>query len=116
MGLYEEGADKEGEHEKHKKKDFKKGKGKPQEPKSEEIKENVSGCCQGVNGVSCCQVPPANSEAKPKEACGSHGSKNLNCLSAWVGKWEQSDILMGAAVVGAVATVAVAYSFYRRSG
>lgn len=33
-----------------------------------------------------------------------------------MGKWEQSDVLTAVGVVAAVATVAVAYSFYKRSG
>ncbi|GMH23916.1 hypothetical protein Nepgr_025759 [Nepenthes gracilis] len=78
-------------------------------------KGNVSGCCQGANGVvSCCQdgTPRMNGEAPGRDV----KPKFLGPSKAWLGKWEQSDILMAAAVVGAAATVAVAFSFYKRSG
>ncbi|XP_010528220.1 PREDICTED: altered inheritance of mitochondria protein 32-like [Tarenaya hassleriana] len=66
----------------------------------------TGGCCQGVNGVSCCQGE--NPEpAKKKETCKPPG---------WFRSLEKDEVFLAAAVVGAVATVAVAYSFYRRSG
>ncbi|KAM1428548.1 hypothetical protein ACFX2I_044858 [Malus domestica] len=40
----------------------------------------------------------------------------LGKLSSLIGNWEQIDVLAVAAVVGAVASVVVAYIFYRRSG
>lgn len=74
----------------------------------QENKDDSGGCCQGANGFSCCRAEsPEASEQKKKGLCR---------LSSWIGLLEQSDILAAAAVVGAVATVAVAYSLYRRSG
>nr|XP_028954719.1 uncharacterized protein LOC103429116 [Malus domestica] len=56
-------------------------------------------------------------DKKPKETTKSCARKDaLRKLSSLIGNWEQSDVLAAAAVVGAVATVVVAYSFYRRSG
>ncbi|KAL1203380.1 hypothetical protein V5N11_033162 [Cardamine amara subsp. amara] len=65
----------------------------------------TGGCCQGSNGVSCCQDPAP--ELVKKE-----GSVKRN----WFRSIEKEEVLLGAAVVSAVATVAVAYSIYRRSG
>ncbi|KNA06139.1 hypothetical protein SOVF_183710 [Spinacia oleracea] len=84
-----------------------------------EVKESSTSCCQGTNGVSCCrdssvgngEVAEANLKKSTNEPC----KKIRVCLPAWTGKWEQSDLLMAGAVVGAVATVAVAYSIFRRS-
>ncbi|KAL2528930.1 Uncharacterized protein Fot_21531 [Forsythia ovata] len=77
----------------------------PQESGTEE-KESVGSCCQGANGFSCCR--DENFEEKPAK-------KGPGRLSCWTGKWEQREILTAVAVVGAVATVAVAYGLYRRS-
>ncbi|KAI7734392.1 hypothetical protein M8C21_024545 [Ambrosia artemisiifolia] len=66
-------------------------------------KENTGGCCQGANGFSCCRDD--NSEAK----------KSTYKFDFFTKKWEQHEIYTAAAVVGAVATVAVAYSLYKRS-
>ncbi|KAM1009347.1 hypothetical protein ACFX15_044089 [Malus domestica] len=56
-------------------------------------------------------------EKKVKETRESCARKDaLGKLSSLIGNWEQSDVLAAAAMVGAVATVAVAYSFYIRSG
>ncbi|VVB04232.1 unnamed protein product [Arabis nemorensis] len=70
-----------------------------------EKKGFTGGCCQGANGVSCCQ--DQTPEPVKKE-----GSVKLN----WFKSIEKEEILLGAAAVGAVATIAVAYSVYRRSG
>lgn len=70
-----------------------------------EKKGFTGGCCQGANGVSCCQ--DQTPEPVKKE-----GTAKLN----WLRSIEKEEILLGAAVVGAVATVAVAYSIYRKSG
>ena len=74
-------------------------------------KESMAGCCQGADGVSCCRdatLAKCSSEER--------GKKALVKLSRWMGTWEQGDVFAAIAVVGAVATVAVAYSVYRRSG
>lgn len=75
----------------------------------EEKKEPASGCCQGVNGFSCCRDGNLDQSSTSEE------EKQEKKFSFLVGKWEQSEVLTAAAIVGAVATVAVAYSFYRRS-
>ncbi|KAM2583692.1 hypothetical protein TB2_044774 [Malus domestica] len=89
-----------------------------------ENNENFSGCCQGANsdGFTCCEEVSleensGTEEKKPKEI-GESCARNdaLGKLSSLIGNWEQSDVLTAAVVVGAVATLAVAYSFYRRSG
>ena len=72
-----------------------------------EEKENTGGCCQGANGVSCCR--DESSEAKTE------GKKSTYKLDIFSKKWEQHEIFTAAALVGAVATVAVAYSLYKRS-
>lgn len=84
-----------------------------------EVKESTTGCCQGPNAVSCCRDETvANGEAEEvnlKKTTEGPCKKGMVCLPDWAGKWEQSDLLMAAAVVGSVATVAVAYSIFRRS-
>ncbi|GAB2283719.1 hypothetical protein Dimus_018215 [Dionaea muscipula] len=104
-----------------KEKKWGKSKGKPVENGSQEITENVSSCCQGANGVSCCSGGTLATngdveDVKSKVTLEGKGKKACVSLPAWMGKWDQSDVLMSAAVIGAVATVAVAYSFYKRSG
>jgi hypothetical protein len=100
--------------------DVKKNKKKKhEENNTQSTKEDVAGCCQGVNGFSCCKDGSLDqntvSEKNLKETI-AHEKKELGKLSNWIESWEQSDVLTAVAVVGAVATVAVAYSFYRRSG
>lgn len=84
-----------------------------------EVKESTTGCCQGPNAVSCCRDETvANGEVEEvnlKKTMEGPCKKGMVCLPDWAGKWEQSDLLMAAAVVGSVATVAVAYSIFRRS-
>nr|XP_028963538.1 uncharacterized protein LOC108174127 isoform X2 [Malus domestica] len=89
-----------------------------------ENNENFSGYCQSANsdGFTYCkevslEEDGGSEDKKPKETTESCARKDgLQKLSSLIGNWEQSDVLAAAAVVGAVATVAVAYSFYRRSG
>lgn len=76
------------------------------------VNENVGGCCQGVREFSCCRDGNQDSDKDNK----SEGKKGLCNLASWCKKLDQSDFFLGAAAVGAVATVAVAYTFYRRSG
>ncbi|KAL1553359.1 altered inheritance of mitochondria protein 32-like [Salvia divinorum] len=78
----------------------------PQEVATGETTKNVGGCCQGANGFSCCMNEVVERKTDNKEAQG---------LSAWTGKWEQRHVLTTVAVVGAVATIAVAYGVYRRA-
>jgi (2Fe-2S) ferredoxin len=69
-------------------------------------------CCGGANGVTCCS--DANPETNgDKETAEKQGQEKM---SIWARQFEQHEILTAAAVVGAVATVAIAYSIYRRSG
>ncbi|CAL9248378.1 unnamed protein product [Arabidopsis halleri] len=70
-----------------------------------EQKRFTGGCCQGANGVSCCQEQ-APEPVKKEE------SMKLN----WLRSMGKEEVLLGAAAVSAVATIAVAYSIYRRSG
>ena len=77
--------------------------------------ENVTGCCQGVNSVSCCRNASFEKNNGVKETAETH--KKYGCKSwSWFEKLDNRDILTGVAVVGAVAATAVAYKFYRRSG
>ncbi|KAL5793250.1 hypothetical protein ACOSP7_001844 [Xanthoceras sorbifolium] len=86
---------------------------KHKESKAQVNKETDAGCCQGANGFSCCRDGSSDvtTEKKLKETKGPGG------LSSWIASVDQKDVLTGVAVIGAVATVAVAYySIYRRSG
>ncbi|KAK2975254.1 hypothetical protein RJ640_028006 [Escallonia rubra] len=78
----------------------------PKEGSTKEENGNVASCCQGANGFSCCR--DENVEEK-------QGKKGLSRLQSLVGKWEQHEVLVAVGVIGAVATVALACSFYRRS-
>lgn len=83
-------------------------KGKENGIKSDDlISKDVGGCCQGVNGVSCCRIEQSN---------GIEGSTEKSKISSnWSGLKER-DILIGVGVLGAVAAVAVAFKIYKRSG
>ncbi|KAK7293437.1 hypothetical protein RJT34_16302 [Clitoria ternatea] len=85
-------------------------KGKKNHVESDKLSSNETvGCCQGVNGVSCCRTASAEqNEEIPKQ----QGSK-ISC--SW-SVLQQRDILTAVGVLGAVAVVAVAYKLYRRSG
>ncbi|KAF5755171.1 putative thioredoxin-like ferredoxin, Thioredoxin-like superfamily [Helianthus annuus] len=74
----------------------------------EKERENNGGCCQGANGFSCCRDETPETETE-KEV-----NKVLGAFNTLRKKWEKHDVVTVAAVVGAVVTVAVAYSFYRR--
>ena len=67
--------------------------------------DSATGCCQGANGTSCCM--DVSQEKKQKEQPAK--------VSGWIGSLQQSDVLSAVAVVGALAVVAVAFSFYRKS-
>ncbi|GMI99122.1 hypothetical protein like AT5G40510 [Hibiscus trionum] len=91
---------------------------KHEETTAQKTTENVGGCCQGANGFTCCMTASSEpSEKERSEEPGEVPGKTGMCkLTSWVDSWEQRDVLTAAAVVGAVATIAVAYSYYRRSG
>lgn len=87
---------------------------------SEGKMENGGSCCQGANGFTCCKddkvVFDENvTENKPRGGS-TKCANGVEKISAWMGRLEQPDILVGVAVIGAVASIAVAYSIYRRSG
>lgn len=80
--------------------------------------ENVVGCCQGVNGVSCCRSESIEQNkgvtGTAEEAHKKQGSKiSLSC--SWP-VLQERHILTATGILGALAAVAVAYRFYRRSG
>ncbi|KAL6994400.1 hypothetical protein U1Q18_012505 [Sarracenia purpurea var. burkii] len=85
---------------------------KPKGDSSQGKKEDVATCCQGANGFSCCR----DGNLEVKETAQVQGKKGLGKLSSWIGNWEEHDVLAAVAVVGAVTTIGLAYSFYRRSG
>ncbi|EYU34740.1 hypothetical protein ABFS82_11G130700 [Erythranthe guttata] len=70
----------------------------------EEKAASNGGCCQGANAFSCCREEE-NVEKKPVK-------KGLSC---YTGKWEQHHTLTTVAILGALATVAVAYGVYRKA-
>ncbi|KAK9705014.1 hypothetical protein RND81_07G027100 [Saponaria officinalis] len=80
-----------------------------------EVKETITGCCQGANAVSCCRDGSEINGEVEKKTLVKPSEKCTVCLPGWMGKWEQSDVLVAAGVIGAVATVAVAYSVFKRS-
>ncbi|PSR87556.1 Altered inheritance of mitochondria protein [Actinidia chinensis var. chinensis] len=111
MGASVEHAERADEHKIPNGKDLKKSE-KSKGDRGQDKKESVATCCQGANGFSCCK----DGSSEVKEITEVQESKGAGKFSCWIGKWEQSEVLAAVAVVGAVATVAVAYSFYRRSG
>lgn len=77
--------------------------------------ENVAACCQGVNGASCCMSASLEQTKGIEETTEAH-KKQCSKIS-W--NWpvlQERQILTAAGVLGALAAVAVAYRFYRRSG
>ncbi|CAH2080067.1 unnamed protein product [Thlaspi arvense] len=71
------------------------------------VEESSGGCCQGSNGVSCCQ----DETPKPKPV-----KKEGKC-NIWFQPLDKEEIYIGAAVVGAVATIAmIGYTIFKRSG
>ncbi|KAF4397351.1 hypothetical protein G4B88_027091 [Cannabis sativa] len=91
---------------------------KIKEKESETQDISSSGCCQGANGgVTCCRdvslEQSDKSEEKKVGVCSKEGS--ICKLSSWFRKLDRADMYAAAAVVSAIATVAVAYGFYKRS-
>ncbi|KAG6512455.1 uncharacterized protein LOC121976707 [Zingiber officinale] len=94
----------------------------------------VAGCCQGNSNATCCQVMPTEklivsktenestqviereSDNKLCDASNNHGprARKLYKLPTWFESWEREDAYAAAAVVAAIASVAVAYSYYRQ--
>ncbi|KAK9039571.1 hypothetical protein V6N11_014768 [Hibiscus sabdariffa] len=80
--------------------------------------KNVGGCCQGANGFTCCMTTSSEPSEKerieePSEVSGKFG---MCKLTRWVDSLEQHNVLTTTTVVGAIVTIVVAYSYYRRSG
>ncbi|KAD4887876.1 hypothetical protein R6Q59_035030 [Mikania micrantha] len=73
---------------------------------TKEVKENTRGCCQVANEFPCCRDDNLAAKKDRKKTC---------MFGLFSAKWEQHEIFTAAAVIGGVATVAVAYSFYKRS-
>ncbi|XWS40688.1 hypothetical protein CRYUN_Cryun17cG0017100 [Craigia yunnanensis] len=115
MGASTEGGDKTEEQKLPNGTEAKKNE-KHEESAAQKTKENVGGCCQGANGFTCCMT--ASSEVserkKSEETIEVRGKTEMGRSTSWVESWEQRDVLTAAAVIGAVATIAVAYSYYRR--
>ncbi|RYR57787.1 hypothetical protein Ahy_A05g023491 isoform B [Arachis hypogaea] len=76
---------------------------------------NVGGCCQGVNGVSCCQTANFEQNKGIEETTGAHKKQGSETCLKWPAL-QQHNIITAAGVLGALAAIAVAYRFYRRSG
>nr|AAM62596.1 sucrose cleavage protein-like [Arabidopsis thaliana] len=73
----------------------------------EESKGFTGGCCQGSNGVSCCQDETPKPEPIKKE---------VRKCTIWFQPLDKEELYIGAAVVGAIATIAMAFTFFKRSG
>lgn len=78
----------------------------PQENSIEEKAQRSASCCQGANGFSCCRDD--STEQKQED-------KNKGGLSCWTSKLEQRHVLTTVAIAGAVASIALAYAFYKRA-
>ncbi|KAJ4960553.1 hypothetical protein NE237_020463 [Protea cynaroides] len=100
--------------------------GKSLEKVETELKGSTSGCNMN-GGKSCCQVANGFCKDEKVELNGENAGKKrrqgtdvrkskFGGLTTWAETWEQGDILTAVAVIGAVASVAVACSFYQRSG
>ncbi|KAF5191078.1 Sucrase/ferredoxin-like family protein [Thalictrum thalictroides] len=98
----------------------------------------VPGCCQGNGNSSCCQNPvsaekveknPIEDKKEAKVSLKKISSKQMNgipngqagtctrkvcAMPTWFETWEREDTYAALAVVGAVASVAVAYSSYKQ--
>ncbi|WOL13633.1 hypothetical protein Cni_G22406 [Canna indica] len=93
------------------------------------------GCCQGAGNATCCQVSPKmdklenhttreqesqeivqKSDGKDHKASGSKraSTRKLCRMPTLFESWEREDTYAALAVVAAVASVAVAYSYYRQ--
>ncbi|CAK8533762.1 unnamed protein product [Lathyrus sativus] len=71
--------------------------------------ENVAGCCQGVNGVSCCRSASFEQNKVVDETVEENKKQGWSVL-------QQRNILTATSILGALAAVAIGYRFYRRSG
>ncbi|KAK4347745.1 hypothetical protein RND71_034084 [Anisodus tanguticus] len=65
------------------------------------------GCCQGAAGFSCCRDTSAEGKEVEKKGQGR--------LPTCFRKWDKPEVFTAIGIVGAVAFVAVAYGFYKKS-
>ncbi|XP_028772357.1 uncharacterized protein LOC114729515 [Neltuma alba] len=79
--------------------------------------ENVGGCCQGANGVSCCMNPPSSEKNKAiKETTEqAHHKRGHKSSGSWP-LFEERNVRIAVGVFGILAAATVAYKIYRRSG
>ncbi|TKY50473.1 Altered inheritance of mitochondria protein 32 [Spatholobus suberectus] len=77
--------------------------------------ENVAGCCQGVNGVSCCRSASFEQNKGIDKTAEAYKKQGSNISWCWP-VLQKRDILTAGGILGALAAVALAYRFYRRSG
>ncbi|WJX65248.1 hypothetical protein P8452_49929 [Trifolium repens] len=77
--------------------------------------DNVVGCCQGVNGVSCCRTESFEQNKVVDETAVTHKNQGSNVCWSWP-VLQQRDILTATGILGVLAAVAVGYKFYRKSG
>ncbi|BAU00956.1 hypothetical protein VIGAN_11010000 [Vigna angularis var. angularis] len=77
--------------------------------------ENVGGCCQGANGVSCCQSASFEQNKDNDNKTGEAYKRQRSNISCSWPLLQKRDILTATGILGALAAVAIAYRFYRRS-
>jgi hypothetical protein len=97
------------------------------------IQNDLASCCQGSSATNCCQSSTPEENVQSDELDMKLTNKNIEgsvesshptrsskgCwgrVSMWFETWEREDTYATLAVIGAVASVAIAYSVYRRSG
>ncbi|XP_068637632.1 uncharacterized protein [Aristolochia californica] len=105
----------------------------------DKIVSKTVGCCQGNEGSSCCQNQTPNpgvqtegddvseetksktsetngnsKESKLSGKVGASGTRKVCTMPTWFENWEREDTYSALAVVGAIASIAVAYSCYRQ--
>merc|ERR1711915_41208 len=96
------------------------------------IQNEVASCCQGSSATNCCQNSTLEENVQCDELDMKLTNKNIEgsmeshptrsskgCwgrVSMWFETWEREDTYATLAVIGAVASVAIAYNVYRRSG
>lgn len=77
--------------------------------------ENVGGCCQGANGVSCCMTAGFDNNRGIGKATEAHKKQGHRPSLNWP-LFEDRNVRIAIGVFGVVAAAAVAYNVYRRSG
>ncbi|XP_004489235.1 altered inheritance of mitochondria protein 32 [Cicer arietinum] len=77
--------------------------------------ENVVGCCQGVNGVSCCRTTTFEQNKEIEETTKEHKKQGSKVSWSWP-VLQQRDILTATGILGVLAAIAVGYKFCKRSG